>query len=78
VLLDNVSRSRVLETYHEVRPYMAEANAIDVIIEKHLASAVSLDDFIIKIQVEHGETENPVLRTDLRIFITRLNKRMKI
>lgn len=78
MVLKNDERLRLLEVLAEVKPYMAEMHAAERTVGELLESADSMDDFVKKMQSEHDRTKDAVLRTDLRIYIGRLRKRIRI
>jgi hypothetical protein len=75
-LKDN-ERRLLHEVLQEVKPYLAETQLIQELVDRHMESASSLFGFISQLVNEGDILGNDILRTDLRIFIAMLRKRTK-
>ncbi|WXG43142.1 MAG: hypothetical protein WED04_03670 [Promethearchaeati archaeon SRVP18_Atabeyarchaeia-1] len=77
MVLKNAERSWLLDVLGEVRSYLAEANEVDKIVTDILGSADSMDDFMEKMQNRHRLLRDPLIRTDLRIYLGRLQRQTR-
>ena len=77
MVLRNGERSRILELLDDVKPYMAEIDSVDKLARRFLELADSTDDFLRIMQNEHDTIKDSVLRTDLRIYMSRIRNRTK-
>ena len=73
--LNDVDRAIVLKALDEAKPYIGELGEVEQLIEEQCKSAHSVSDFIERIQHEHDRVTDPILRTDLRIYLGRLRSR---
>lgn len=75
--LKNGEHKMLLEVLNDTKPYMVETESIDKLVQQLLESANSIDDYIKGIQNAHDTSKDSILRTDLRIYIGRIRKRVR-
>ena len=77
MVLKNGERSLLLEELSDAKPYMAETESVDELVRRLLQLADSIDDYMKRIQKAHDSSQDPVLRTDLRIYMGRIQRRVR-
>jgi hypothetical protein len=77
MVLKNADRKLVLETLDEIRPYIVEIQLVEQVTSGYMKSSNSIEEFAKKLEERHGELDDSVSRTDLRIYIGRLRRKMK-
>jgi hypothetical protein len=77
MVLKNADRKLVLETLNEIRPYIVEIQLVEQVISGYMESSNSVEEFAKKIEERHDELDDSVSRTDLRIYIGRLRRKVK-
>jgi hypothetical protein len=77
MVLKNADRKLVLETLNEIRPYIVEIQLVEQVIGGYMESSNSIEEFARKIEERHDEFDDSITRTDLRIYIGRLRRKVK-
>jgi hypothetical protein len=77
MVLKNADRKLVLETLNDIRPYIVEIQLVEQVISGYMESSSSIEQFAKKLEERHDELDDSVARTDLRIYIGRLRRKMK-
>ena len=77
MVLKNADRKLVLETLNEIRPYIVEIQLVEQVIGGYIESSNSTEEFAKKLEERHDELDDSVSKTDLRIYIGRLRRKVK-
>lgn len=77
MVLKNADRKLVLETLNEIRPYIVEIQLVEQVIGGYIESSNSIEEFAKKLEERHDELDDSVSKTDLRIYIGRLRRKVK-
>ncbi len=77
MVLKNADRKLVLETLNEIRPYIVEIQLVEQVIAGYIESSNSIEEFAKKLEERHDKLDDSVSKTDLRIYIGRLGRKVK-
>jgi hypothetical protein len=77
MVLKNADRKLVLETLNEIRPYIVEIQLVEQVIGGYIESSNSIEEFAKKLEERHDELDDSSSKTDLRIYIGRLRRKVK-
>ena len=77
MVLNESDRKSVLKVLDEIRPYIVEMQLLEQLSIQCLESSNSVDEFKTKLEQQEKELDDPVLRTDLRIYVGRLRRELK-
>jgi hypothetical protein len=77
MVLNELDRKSVLKVLDEVRPYIVEMPLLEQLSIQCMGASNSVNEFKTKLEQQEKELSDPVLRTDLRIYIGRLRRELK-
>ena len=78
MVLNALDKKSILEVLDDVRPYIIEITLVEQLNVSCMESSNSVKEFINKLEQQENKIEDSVLRTDLRIYIGRLKKNLKV
>jgi hypothetical protein len=76
MVLNELDRKSVLKVLDEVRPYIVEMLSLEQLNMQCMQSSNSVSEFKSKLEQQEKKLDNSVLRTDLRIYLGRLRRKL--
>jgi hypothetical protein len=77
MVLNELDKKSVLEVLDDVRPYIVEMSLLEQLNVKCMESSNSMNEFVTKLELQENELDDPISRTDLRIYLGRLRRKLK-
>jgi hypothetical protein len=77
MVLNESDKKYLLEVLNDVRPYMVEMPLVEKLSTRCIESSNSTSEFITKLELQENKLDDSVLRTDLRIYLGRLKRKLK-
>jgi hypothetical protein len=77
MVLNELDKKSVLKVLDEVRPYIVEMQLLEQLSVQCVGASNSLNEFETKLEQQEKELDDPVLRTDLRIYVGRLRRDLR-
>lgn len=77
MVLNESDRKSVLEALEDVRPYIVEMLLVERLIGECTESSHSLNEFVTRLEHCEINLDDSVSRTDLRIYLGRLRRKLR-
>lgn len=77
MVLNELDKKSVLNVLDDVRPYIVETPSLEQLNLLCMQSSNSINEFMAKLEQQEDELDDPVSRTDLRIYLGRLRRRFR-
>jgi hypothetical protein len=77
MVLNESDRKSVLEALGDVRPYIVEIPSTERLIDEYTESSHSLNEFVTRLEHHENNLDDSVSRTDLRIYLDRLRRKLR-
>ena len=77
MVLTESDKMSVLRVLDDVRPYIVEMPSLEQLNNQYMESSTSINEFMTNLEQQENKLDDPVSRTDLRIYLGRLRRRLK-
>ncbi len=75
--INELDKKSILKVLRDVRPYIVEFPSLEQLNIQYMESSNSAIEYIAKLEQQENKIDDPVLRTDLRIYLGRLRREFK-